>query len=110
MFWYALMIGSSAKDVERHRPVIGVDHSLDRIAQVVAPVETGQRAMIGLAVRIVLGAGVAIDDVGVMVAVGDDVRIAIKDQKRRQPLDPFDNIATDQDPALLGKVSGNEQP
>ena len=33
------IVGS--KDVERHRPVIGVDHGLDRIAQVIAAVETG---------------------------------------------------------------------
>ena len=66
--------------------------------------------MVRLAIRIVFRAGVTIDDVGVMVAVGDDVRVTIKDQERRQPLDSFDNVATDQNPALRREVPGNEQP
>ena len=66
--------------------------------------------MVRLAVRIVFRAGVTIDDVGVMVAVGDDVRVTIEDQERRQPLDSFDDIAPDQNPALRREVPGNEQP
>ena len=95
------MIGSSRReDVERHRAVVGVDDRLDRIAQVVAAVEGGDRALIGLAVGIVRRAGVAVEDVGVVIAVGDDVGVAIEGEEGREPLDPLDHVAADQDPAL----------
>ena len=42
--------------------------------------------MIGFAVRIVLRTRISIDDVGIVVRVGDDVRIAIKVQERRERL------------------------
>ena len=45
-----------------------------------------------------------------MVAVGDDVGIAVEGEERREPFDPFDDVAADQHPAFGREVVGNEQP
>ena len=45
-----------------------------------------------------------------MVAVGDNIGVAIEGKERRQLIDPFEDIASDKDAAIGGEVVRDEQP
>jgi hypothetical protein len=66
--------------------------------------------MIGVAVGIVVRAGIGIDDVRIVVAIGNNIGIAVEGKERCQRFDPFNDVPAQQHPALGGEIFGNEQP
>jgi hypothetical protein len=73
---------------------IGVDHRLDRVAQVVATLKPRQRPAVGLAVGI----------------VGRTGRVSVEGKERREPFDALDEIPALQHLAFRREIFGDEKP
>jgi hypothetical protein len=52
----------------------------------------------------------SIDDIGIVVSIGDNIGIAVEAKEWREPFDPFDDIPPQQHPAFGREIFGNEQP
>ena len=93
--------------VEGDTAVEGVDHSLDRVANVVEP---GPKAALRrkfahrcpLGVRIAVGRRVAVDHVDDPSLMEHRVRIGVEAQEGRQLLDPLPDVADVDDPRVFG--------
>ena len=88
--------------VEGNAAVIGVDHGLDRIAQVVAhPLEM-------LRVGESIGDGVAVEYPEQTPLVDDHVGVPVEPQEGRDLVDPLDDVSVDQHPGFGGEVVGEQ--
>ena len=88
--------------VERHPSVIGVDDRLDRVADVVDATHP-------LRVRVAIADRVPVGDPVEPPLRDDEVGILIEAQVGRDPVEPVENVAMEEDPALTGDVVGEEQ-
>ena len=84
--------------VEAHVPLVGVDHDLDRVADVADP------ALGRLGIRKALGRRVGVLDPDQAPLVDHEVGVAIEDEERRDLADPVLDLAPELDPAVLVQV------
>ena len=99
-------------DVIVDMTIKGVDHDLDRIADVIElvgillAVETGGGAFGN---RIPVGCGVGVENPENALGRDDDVGIVIELEERREFAHPFDDVAMEQGPAFAADVDREEQ-
>ena len=89
--------------VEGHGAAVGVDHDLDRVADVI-------QAALGRGVRVAIGGGVGVGDPVELAARDDHVGVLVEGQERRGRVQPGDDVVADDDAAGRIDRFGEEEP